>query len=129
MIEPEVPTRSGTTAEWADTTNAPILGEGEIGIDLTLGVVKIGDGATAFPALPAQGGGRVLRGSATLAGGTVTVTGLTGVTATSTVVASCRTLGTVTVASAIKCTAGTNQVVFTASQPTDTSVIQYIVIV
>lgn len=128
MIEPEVPTRSGSTAEWAAAT-APILGEGELGIDNDLDIIKIGDGTTAFPALPTFGGGRVLRGSATLVGGTVTVSGLTGVTATSTVVASTRTLGTVTVASAIKCTAGTNSVVFTASQPTDTSVIQYVVIV
>lgn len=128
MIEPEVPTRSGSTADWAAST-APILGVGEIGIDTDLGIVKIGDGATAFASLPSQAGGRVLRGTATLVGGTVTVSSLTGVTATSTVLAATRTLGTVTVASAIKCTAGSNSVVFTASQPTDTSVIQYVIFV
>lgn len=122
-----VPTRSGTTAEW--TASGLVLGVGEIGIDLTLGIQKIGNGTDIFSALPTQGGGRVLRGTATLVGGTVTVSSLTGVTATSTVHATCRTLGTVTVASAFRATAGTDSVVFTASQPTDTSVIQYSIIV
>lgn len=120
-----VPVRSGTTAEWA---SGPILDTGEIGIDLTTGTLKIGDGTTAFASLPTQGGGNTRVGTATLVGGTVTVTGLTGITASAVVVAATKTLGTVTVASAFRCVAGTNQIVFTASQPTDTSVIQYVAV-
>jgi hypothetical protein len=127
MIEPEVPTRSGTTADWAAAT-APILGVGELGIDLTLGIVKIGDGTTAFAGLPTQGGGRVVTGVATLVGGTVTVA-VPGVTATSTVHATTKTLGTVTVASAFRAVPSANQIILTASQPTDTSVVAWSVIV
>lgn len=118
--------RSGNTADWAA---GPTLDPGEIGINTQTGELKLGDGATAFASLPAQGGGRTLKGVATLAGGTVTVSGLTGVTANSVVQVTTKTLGTVTVASAFRAAPGTDQVVITASQATDTSVVMYTVIV
>lgn len=124
VVNERANTRSGNTADWA---SGPTLDPGEIGINTQTGELKIGDGATAFASLPAQGGGRVLRGTVVLVGGAATVNSLTGVTAASVVTANTKTLGTVTVASAIKATAGTDSVVFTASQPTDTSTIQYIV--
>lgn len=57
-----VSVRAGTTAEWADTdasdqAAAPVLGAGELGVNKTTGVVKIGDGTTAFPSLPSGAGG------------------------------------------------------------------------
>lgn len=42
--------KRGTSAEWASAT-VP-LAAGELGVDLTLMRVKIGDGATLWPALP-----------------------------------------------------------------------------
>lgn len=55
-----VSVRAGTTAEWADVdatdqAAAPVLALGELGVDTTLGVIKIGDGASAFTALDAVG--------------------------------------------------------------------------
>jgi hypothetical protein len=126
VVSERANTRSGTTADWVD---GPILDPGEIGINTETGEIKLGDGTTAFASLSAQGGGRVLKGVATLAGGTVTVTGLTGVTSASVVQVTTKTLGTVTVASAHRALPSTNQVVITASQPTDTSVVMYTVIV
>lgn len=57
-----VSVRAGTTAEWADTDAtdqeaAPVLAAGELGIDITTGVVKVGDGTTAFPSLTGGVGG------------------------------------------------------------------------
>lgn len=57
-----VSVRAGTTAEWADTDAtdqeaAPILAAGELGINITTGDMKIGDGTTAFAALPGGAGG------------------------------------------------------------------------
>lgn len=118
--------RYGTTAEWA---SGPLLDPGELGYDTDKKVLKIGDGATAFSSLPAQGGGRTIVGNATLVAGTVTVPGLTGVAATSEAVAATKTLGTVTAAQAIRCTPGTDQVVFTSAAANDTSVISYVVVV
>lgn len=59
----QVIVRAGTTAEWADTdatdqAAAPVLAVGELGVNVTTGVVKIGDGATAFPSLPQGAGGK-----------------------------------------------------------------------
>ena len=45
--------RRGTAAEWA--TANPILSAGEPGVDLTTGDLRLGDGATAWSALPIQG--------------------------------------------------------------------------
>lgn len=54
-----VSVRAGTTADWAD--GAPILHAGELGVDTTAQVIKIGDGVTAFAdldtAVGAGGGG------------------------------------------------------------------------
>jgi hypothetical protein len=57
-----VSVRAGTTAEWADVTAsdgeaAPVLAAGELGINVTTGDMKIGDGVTAFTALPGGAGG------------------------------------------------------------------------
>lgn len=118
--------RSGTTTDWA---SGPTLLAGEIGVDTTLGVVKVGDGSTSFASLKALGGGRTIVGNATLAAGTVTVGSLTGVTSAAEVVVSVKTLGTVTAPKVIRATPGTNQVVFTSEDVTDTSVISYVVVI
>jgi hypothetical protein len=54
----EVTVRSGTTAAWA-AAGAPILGVGELRINLTTREVRVGDGVTAFAGLSlvASGGG------------------------------------------------------------------------
>lgn len=57
-----VSVRAGTTAEWADAdatdgAAAPVLALGELGIDLTTGDMKIGDGTTAFASLAGGAGG------------------------------------------------------------------------
>ena len=57
-----VSVRAGTTAEWADVdasdgAASPILARGELGINLTTGDMKIGDGTTAFASLPGGAGG------------------------------------------------------------------------
>lgn len=41
--------RRGTSAEWAAAN--PVLGDGEVGLDKTTGVFKIGDGTTAWGSL------------------------------------------------------------------------------
>jgi hypothetical protein len=42
--------RRGTTSEWAAAN--PVLAAGEPGVDTTTGVLKIGDGSTAWASLP-----------------------------------------------------------------------------
>lgn len=118
--------RSGTTTDWA---TGPILDVGEFGIDTTLGVVKVGDGVSDFATLKPLGGGRTIVGTATLAAGTVTVSGLTGVTSAAEAQVTCKTLGTVTTPSAFRATPGAGNLVITASQGTDTSVVSYLVII
>lgn len=62
--------RVGTTAEWADTDAtddneaSPVLAEGEVGVDITLGEVKVGDGSTAFPDLDTVSGAQGAQGAA-----------------------------------------------------------------
>lgn len=46
--------RRGTTLEWEEVN--PILAEGELGIDLTLGEVRVGDGVTRWSSLVAVTG-------------------------------------------------------------------------
>lgn len=46
----QVQLRRGTTLEW-EAAN-PILAEGEIGIDLTLGAFKVGDGSHPWTEIP-----------------------------------------------------------------------------
>lgn len=43
----------GTSAEWAATN--PVLAQGEVGIDLTLGEMRLGDGVTAWAGLTSIG--------------------------------------------------------------------------
>jgi len=43
--------RRGTTANWA-AAHPVVLSAGEFGYDSTVGKAKIGDGVTAFAALP-----------------------------------------------------------------------------
>lgn len=45
-----IPLRSGTTTEWA--ASGLVLGAGELGVDLTVPVLKIGDGTHTFADLP-----------------------------------------------------------------------------
>ncbi len=51
--------RRGTTAQWADPQNGP-LASGEWGLDIDTGQARMGDGVTAFDALPVIGGGGAL---------------------------------------------------------------------
>lgn len=125
-LKTSVTARVGTTAEWA---SGPTLHAGEIGIDTTLGVIKVGDGSSDWATLKAQGGGRTIVGNATLVGGTVTVSGLTGVTSTSEAQVTTKSLGTVSVPSAFRATPGSGTLVITASQGTDTSVVSYAIVV
>ena len=46
----DVRLRSGTSAQWAE--HDPVLSLGEQGIDSDTGVIKVGDGATAWSGLP-----------------------------------------------------------------------------
>lgn len=121
-----VPLRSGTTAEWA-AAGAPILDPGELGIDLTTHDVRIGDGTTAFASLPTTSG--IRRGRTTLVAGTKTVAD-TSITATSIILVTAQSLGTVTVAKPLAVTARSAGVSFTvtSSDNTDTSVVGYLII-
>lgn len=47
--------RRGTSLEWGIAN--PVLAAGEVGVDLTLGKMKIGDGTTVWSSLVFQGGG------------------------------------------------------------------------
>lgn len=47
--------RNGTAAEWASAN--PTLADGEPGAETDTGVIKIGDGSTAWSGLPVPGGG------------------------------------------------------------------------
>lgn len=131
-IQSEVAIRSGTTAQWADTTVgadgevAPVLGLGEVGIDTTTGDIKVGDGTTAFAALPRHVKART--GRTTLVAGTKVVTDA-GITAASNIFLTVQSLGTVTAAKAVAVTARSNGVSFTitSSDNTDTSVVAYLI--
>lgn len=119
----DVPVRTGATADWAAGT-APILGPGEIGIDSTTRELKVGDGSTAFADLSSLSPVMV---TATLVGGAVTIAD-TKIKATSKVAVITKTLGTVTVASAFRKTVNAGvSLVITASQPTDTSVVEVLI--
>lgn len=130
MIQSEVPVRSGTTAEWADSNAAdgaaaPVLGAGEIGVDTDKGEVRIGDGSTAFASLPRLAPVKA-KGTATLVAGTKAVT-ITGLVAGDIVSATVRTLGTVTAPKALVAVASTDTLTITSSDNTDTSVVNYVV--
>src|SRR4051794_635612 len=82
--------RVGTTTEWADTdptdeNAAPVLEAGELGLDVTTGHIRVGDGSTAFPSLPSAFRQSKV-GTTTLIGGTKTVT-VAGVASTDIVIA------------------------------------------
>ena len=49
----QIQLRRGTSAEWASTN--PVLAQGEVGIDLTLGEMRLGDGVTAWAGLTSIG--------------------------------------------------------------------------
>lgn len=75
-----VSVRAGTTAEWADVdatdgAASPILALGELGIDLTTGDMKIGDGTTAFASLPGGAGGTAANVAAPVAMTQAAITG------------------------------------------------------
>lgn len=122
--------RLGTTTEWADADAsdneaAPVLAIGEVGIDVTKGQIKVGDGSTAFASL------RSLRPSkitlVTLSGGTAT-TADTSITAATVIIPVVKTLGTVAAAKVITVTRSVGvSFTLTSSDGTDTSVIQTII--
>lgn len=120
----EVAVRSGTTAQWA-AADAPTLALGELGVNLTTGEVKVGNGSSAMSALPKSGGLRV--GNATLSGGTATVS-LASVTATTVIQLTPQVLGTVAVAKALAVTSRSVGVSFTitSADATDTSVVGWV---
>ena len=49
----QIQLRRSTSAEWAATN--PVLAQGEVGIDLTLGEMRLGDGVTAWAGLTSIG--------------------------------------------------------------------------
>ena len=49
----QIQLRRGTSAEWAVAN--PVLAQGEVGIDLTLGEMRLGDGVTAWAGLTSIG--------------------------------------------------------------------------
>ena len=49
----QIQLRRGTSAEWAAAN--PVLAQGEVGIDLTLGEMRLGDGVTAWAGLTSIG--------------------------------------------------------------------------
>jgi hypothetical protein len=51
MVEPRSGWHMGTTVDWEDP-DAPILEDGQLGLDFTLAIIKTGDGHTRFPDLP-----------------------------------------------------------------------------
>lgn len=130
MIEQTL-VRAGTAAEWADTDatdgeGAPVLAAGELAVVTDTGEIRVGDGVHAFASLS----GRVAakkRGNLTLVAGTKNLTGLTGVAVGDIVIATVRTLGTVTAPKALVAVAGVDQITVTSSDNTDTSVINYVV--
>lgn len=123
--------RAGTAAEFADADASdgaagPILGDGELAVVTDTDEVRIGDGSTAFSSLPAHLKAKA-RGTTTLVAGTKNVTGLTGVATGDIVLATVRTLGTVTAPKGILAVAGTNQITVTSADNTDTSVVAYVI--
>lgn len=130
MIQSEVSVRSGTAAEWADTTStdgeaAPVLGLGEVGIITDTAELIIGDGATAATDLPKHVRVKA-KGTVTLVAGTK-VTAITGLVAGDIVQATVRTLGTVAAPKAILAVAATDSLTITSADATDTSVVAYTV--
>lgn len=129
MIQHEGPIRSGTSAEWADTSpadgeGAPILGLGEVGIDTTTGEARLGDGSSAWAALRSV---VPKRSSVTLVAGAVTVAD-TSIKSTSVVQPVVKTLGTVTAPKVMRVTknAGVSYVV-TSEDNTDTSTLDVLI--
>lgn len=118
-----VPLRSGTSAEWAATTLT--LGLGELGVNTDTGEVRVGDGSSAWSALPRHDGAKA-RGTAVLVAGTKATT-VAGVVAGDLVLATVRTLGTVTAPKAILAVASTDTVTITSADNTDTSTVAFVV--
>lgn len=124
IVRETVPVRSGSTSDWA---SGPVLGAGEIGVDTTKKIFKIGNGTDAFAGLPTAGGGYIKAiGTATLVAGTKATT-VAGVVAGDTVLASVKTLGTVAAPKALLATPTTDTVTITSADNTDTSVVAYVV--
>jgi len=128
QVEP-VALRSGSTADWADAAHAPVLDVGELGLDTTTGVIKVGDGSTAFPSLPGTIGNVKERGKATLVAGTKVVSS-SKITTTAIVLLTVQALGTVSAPKAIAVTARSAGVSFTitSADNTDTSIVGYEII-
>lgn len=117
-----VPVRTGTTSDW---TSGPVLGAGEIGIDTTLGVMKVGDGSTAFGSLPRTAGG-IRTGQTTLVAGTKVVAD-TAITANSKIFTTVHTPGGAPGWLQVSArTAGTSFTILSSSN-TDTSVVDYLI--
>lgn len=132
MIQKELPIRSGTTVEWADSdasdgAAAPILETGEVGVDTTTGQLAIGDGATAFAALARHYPIELVRGIVLVAGTKVTAN--TRITATTIIIPVYRTLGTVTAAKIITVSRSAGvSFTLTSTDNTDTSTLDVLLI-
>jgi len=130
-IQSEVPVRSGTTAEWADAdasdgAAAPVLGVGEVGVDITTGHVAVGDGATAFASLLKHYAAK--RTTVTLVAGTK-VTADTSIKAGTMILPILRALGTVTAAKIITVTrTADTSFTLTSTDNTDTSTFDVLII-
>lgn len=119
-----VPVRTGTTTDWA---SGPTLKAGEIGLDTTKGIMKVGDGSTAFASLATLNGGQIRTGQTTLVGGTKVVAD-PAITANSKVFLSVHSVGgTAGWLQQSNRTPGTSFTILSSSG-TDTSVIDYLIV-
>lgn len=128
--------RRGTTAQW--TAANPTLQAGEPGVDLTTGLMKLGDGVTAWATLTGllttagglsvkEGGGAAKMGTAVLVAGTVVVP-TTAVGANTRVFVSAQTAaGTPGIVAASARTPGVS-FTLTSSNAADTSTVAWLLI-
>lgn len=120
----EVALRSATSAEWAAApASGLVLQAGELGLDLTTGEIRKGNGTDVWSALSTAG---PRRGVATLVAGAKVVSDPL-VTANSRILLTVQSLGTVTAPKAIGVTARTPGTSFTitSADNTDTSIVAY----
>jgi hypothetical protein len=129
--------RRGTAAEL--TAANPTLSDGEFGFETDTGYLKIGDGATAWTSLAYKSrlptelrikeGANARMGSATLVTG-AKVVATTAVTASSRILITVQSLGTVTAPKAVSVTARTagQDFTITSSDATDTSVVAWLIV-
>lgn len=109
------------------STHAGIILEGSSGNDVNVTANGSLDITTLGQTLQVAVGTGGMLGHATLSGGTVTVA-ITGVTTSSECFATVKTLGTIILPKSLQCAPGSNQIVITSGDVTDTSVVSYFIV-